>query len=303
MPDNNEKPSNIQEFLNGLSLAMTGRLAQVTLSHPFEGIKLQKQYLSKTQPNHPLPTGWALAKDILTQPNGIRRIYRGFPTNATKLVGKEVYKYPCLVWIPEHLKQYLPEGFAAAHPVLTTALPPTLSLTAADTLISTPLDQIINTQITHHKKTGESLSPYQIASRMAAKGELGDLYRGWKANLANRGGLWASFMLTDAAVKELFKAHDIEAKPGSATLLAANTASGIFLAASTTPLDVIKHQITGVDPLPTKNPWKAAQIICAEQGKRAFLVGAPQKMVQSVLLTILYSNLMALRAEEKGNSR
>lgn len=290
---------NVRTYLEGLGLAMAGKAGMAIPGQPLEVIKLSKQFAAKQSGGTNLPTGWRVASDIIRN-HGVRGLYQGFSTTAGKMAGKELYRFPCMIWFPSVLQQSLPEGFVAKHPLLGNALPTAAALTAADVLANTPLDQIQNIQVTHRQKTGEILTPYQIVSRMHVDGEKHKLYRGWKASIANKSGGWAMFMLTDNAMKDLFKSYDIDAQAGSPALLAASAANGIFIAAALTPIDVIKHQITGRNPLPTNSPLEASRIILAQQGAKAFAVGLPQRMLLSALTTMVYSNIRAWSDAERS---
>jgi hypothetical protein len=175
--------------------ALRGGLCLI-IEHPLESIKTQ------WQDNHQIKSTRNIIKNIYLQ-KGIVGFYRGFVANFIRVISKNFYRWPMMIFFPRLYEKNLPLGARKKYPGLAKILTG-LSIANLEILILCPLDRIKIFLMTSKFSASNSSKTFYFYHEYKTK-LLCELFRGieptfWRSNVS-----WISFLYLDYKIKKIWR--------------------------------------------------------------------------------------------------
>jgi hypothetical protein len=175
--------------------ALRGGLC-LLIEHPLESIKTQ------WQDNTQIKTTRNIIKNIYSQ-KGLIGFYRGFFANFIRVISKNFYRWPMMIFFPRLYDKNLPPGVKKKYPGLSKILTG-LSIANLEILILCPLDRIKIFLMTSKFTASNSSKSFYFYHEYKTN-LLRELFRGieptfWRSNVS-----WISFLYLDHKIKNIWR--------------------------------------------------------------------------------------------------
>lgn len=253
------------------SLIGAGRgLLGLVVEHPFDTVKtrLQADLFSK-------PTMRGVATDIYTK-WGIRGFYAGAIPNGMRLAGKQVYRWPMMVYFPPHFRREIPESVQKAYPA-SPEIATGMTIANLEAGIINPFERMKVFLMTEREK-GKPITKFFVDHRGKIFQEM---RRGLGAMFVRQNVTWVSFLVADKKVKDWERAKTGQKTLSTPSLLKVSFIVGLINTAANMPFDVTKTQLqkcnfeTGMVSTMVK--------IAKTEGIKGFYAGSTVRMYQYMI--------------------
>ena len=197
LDDSKEKVSN--EFKRNfyLSVSLIGAIRgaiSLIIEHPLESIKTQ------WQDKNTITSARKIVNEIY-KTKGLTGFYRGFSPNCARVVFKNCYRWPMMLYFPSLFDKILPENlisnFSSLPKILTG-----IAIANIEVFIICPLDRLKIFFMTSASKGVNMFKYFYINHK---ENMMRELFRGlgvsfWRSNVS-----WVSFLYLDDKFKRIFK--------------------------------------------------------------------------------------------------